>query len=107
MHLHITHYCVLSFTLDITDLVITWDSTSYEVGEGDGTTQSVCATSAGLLQSNLMLDIAVLTSDDTATGIHIRTSNYVQVNVKFVEYRDGKKIKGDKIGMHCTHNTVT
>ena len=28
---------------------------------------------------------------------------YVQIRM---EYRDGIKIKGDKIGMPCTHSTV-
>ena len=67
---------MLSFTLDITDSVITWDSTSYEVGEGDGITQNLCITSSGVLQSNLMLGLAVHTSDDTATGI---ISSYMYV----------------------------
>ena len=33
-------------------------------------------------------------------GIQVNSSNYN------VEYRDGIKSKGDKIGMPCTHSTV-
>ena len=52
------------------DFTIVWDSPSYEVGEGDGITQSICATASGTLEENLVLEISVLTTDGTATGIH-------------------------------------